>query len=336
LSIALAFSVKMHRLLQKVLLVAGLFGTAAVSSPAQQTIVFSKPADMSADKANSFMVAPERAGNAKDFNAPRSLFKDYTPDNLGAPPVILNNQDPSVKEALEKRKNWTLLTPEQILGVQTPEQILGVAKPGDKKKLSLEEQYLQRENDTAVGAATNGRLGAAFWRGQANNPFEQRQEKDEYGNFLQSGQRSPTEARKNFSRTLSSVNALNMPIEKPDSIWSSVFAQPDQPKPDLDQIAAMERFRAMMEPSTPVNPTPTRFAVPATPERDPNLQVLPSFNPAGRAITPLASDIARPTGIMPLPGVGRPASTTPAKRPDWQAQLPPWLRSGPQTHTGNF
>lgn len=327
----------MHRLFQKVLLVAGLLGAAAASSPAQQTIVFSKPSDVSADKANSFMVTPERTGNAKDFNAPRSLFKDYTPDNLSGPAVIYNNQNPSVKEALEKRKNWTLLTPEQILGVQTPEQILGVTKPDNEKKLSLEEQYLRRENRTEAGAATNGRLGAAFWRGQANNPFEQRQEKDAYGNFLQPGQRSPTDARKNFNRGLSSANSLNLPTEKPDSIWSSVFAQPDQPKPDLDQIAAMERFRAMMEPvSPPVNTTPTRFAVPATPLRDPNLQVLPSFNPAGRAIAPLASDIARPTGIMPLPAVGRPASTTATKRPDWQAQLPPWLRSGPTTHSGNF
>ena len=326
----------MNRFQSKWLAAVAIGGVLVTALPlaAQQTIMFSKPADMSADKANSFMVSPSRAGNARDFNAPHSLFKDYTPDNLGAPPVIYNNQDPSVKEALEKRKNWTLLTPEQILGVQSPEQILGVTKPGGGKKPSLEEQYLLRENQAEANAATNGRPGAAFWREQANNPFEQKQEKDEYGNYSQRAERASAAASGNLNRLLNGANSPNVPTEKPDNVWSSVFAQPDQPKPDLDQIAAMERFRAMMEPpSTPENMTPTRFAVPV---RDPNLQVLPSFHPAGRAIAPLVSDIGRPTGILPLPVVGKSSQGAATKKPDWQAQLPPWLRTGPQTHGGNF
>jgi hypothetical protein len=343
LSIALAFNVKMRRLFQKSWLAAGLLVAATVSASAQQTIVFSKPSDVSADKANSFIATPQRSANSKDFNAPHSVFKDYTPDNLGAPaPVIMNNQDPSVKEALEKRKNWTLLTPEQILGVQTPEQIMGVVKPDDKKNLSLEDQFIQRQNRTESSMASNRHPAAILWGEAANNPFEQRQQRDEYGNFSQPGERLPAGSggRKNFNQLLDGVNSLNLPTVKPDSVWNSVFAAPDQPKPDLEQVAAMERFRAMMEPAaaTPDKiETATRFAVPAMQVRDPNMQVLlPSFNPAGQSVAQLESGIGRPTGILPLSAVGRPAQNTTTKRPDWQAQLPPWMRSGPQSHNGNF
>jgi hypothetical protein len=315
------------------------FGAATISLRAQQTIIFSKPAGTATDKANSFMDAGQRSGNAKDFSAPHNLFNDYTPDNLGAPaPVIVNNQDPSVKEALDKRKNWTLLTPEQILGVQTPEQILGMIKPAGEKKSSLEEQYLMRESRMTESSATNGRMGAAFWREQANNPFEQKQQKDEFGNFSQHGDKLPPGNAKYFNQFLNAAESPTLPNDKPDSVWASAFAQPNQPKPDLEQIAAMERFRAMMEPSpTPEKmPATTPFSANVITVRNPNLEVLPSFNPAGASIAPLHNDIGRPTGILPLPGVSRPTAIAPTKRPEWQAQLPPWLRSGPPAHNGNF
>jgi hypothetical protein len=338
LSIALAYKTQMNFRPSKLLMMLA-FGAATVSLRAQQTIIFSKPAGTAADKANSFMDSGPRPGNAKDFSAPRDLFKDYTPDNLGAPaPVIVNNQDPSVKEALAKRKNWTLLTPEQILGVQTPEQILGMTKPTDEKKSSLEEQYLMRESRTTESLATNGRMSTSFWREQANNPFEQKQQKDEYGNFSQHGDKLPPGNSKYFNQFLNAAETQTLPNEKQDSVWASAFAQPNQPKPDLEQIAAMERFRAMMEPSAPPEkmPVQTPFTVTVAPVRNPNLEVLPSFNPSGASVMPLHSDIGRPTGILPLPGVSRPASIAPTKRPEWQAQLPPWLRSGPPAHTGNF
>ena len=164
----------------KFLLAVGLLGVAGFSVPAQQTIIFSKPSDLPANKANAFLPGIER--RAGDYNAPHSLFNDYTPDfPLPKPVVFQNNNSASVREALDKRKNWTLLTPEQILGIQTPEQILGVPDKNRDKKLSLEEQFLLRESQTAAMSATNGRVGnTALLRELTDgNPFAAKNKNDE-------------------------------------------------------------------------------------------------------------------------------------------------------------
>src|SRR5258708_3808044 len=109
----------------------------ALAAPAQETIIFTKPADLSANKANAFL--PANQHQVGDYNAPRQLFNDYTPDLPMPKPLRLNNNNVSVKEALDRRKNWTLLTPEQILGIQTAEEILGVPDKTGADKLSLEE-----------------------------------------------------------------------------------------------------------------------------------------------------------------------------------------------------
>jgi hypothetical protein len=154
----------------------------AFSAPAQQTIISSKPADLPADKANSFL--PSANHHAGDYNAPVELFHDYTPDLPMPPPLNLNNNGASVQEALDKRKNWTLLTPEQILGVQTPEEILGVEDRPEEKNLSLEEQFLLRERRETAFAATNGRAGNIDWRGaDDDNPFNRKNKNDGSDSF---------------------------------------------------------------------------------------------------------------------------------------------------------
>jgi hypothetical protein len=89
-----------------------------------------------------------------------------------------------------------------------------------------------------------------------------------------------------------------------------------------------------MEPSSP--PDQTTVQTPRTlPTPDPFLEPAPVVNPAGRGIAPLDNDFSRPTGIQPLPAVSTPAPTPVATKPTWQAQLPPWMRSGPQAHNPN-
>ena len=145
---------------------------AAVAARAQQTIIFSKPADVPADKAKSSLL-PTISYRASDFNAPHAFFNNTLPDlPAPAPRPALNNNDATVKDALDRRKNWTLMTPEQILGIQTPEQIMGMPDKAGGKKLSLEEQFLMRENQAASGTHTNAALGGAAWRGMDEaNPF---------------------------------------------------------------------------------------------------------------------------------------------------------------------
>jgi hypothetical protein len=310
----------------------------AFSAPAQQTIIFSKPADLSSDKANSFL--PGANHHAGDYNAPVELFHDYTPD-LPMPPRMFNNNDASVQEALDKRKNWTLLTPEQILGVQTPEEILGVDDRSEEKKLPLEEQFLLRERRETAFAATNGRAANIDWRGTTDdNPFDPKNKNDGSDAFSEA-QAKMQPGQRYFNQLLDAQNAAPnstaAPDEKSSSAWSSVFAQPDQPKQTPEQLADMERFRALMEPSAPPDKATvqTSFSVPAAPPMDPFLQPAPVINPAGRDIAPLDNVFSRPTGITPLPGISTPPPKPVAVTPSWQAQLPPWMQSGPPAQNPN-
>lgn len=119
-----------------------------------------------------------------------------------------------------------------------------------------------------------------------------------------------------------------------ESAWTSVFAQPSQPKATPEQIADMDRFRAMLEPTSQPDKlvTPTRFSADITPPSDPYLQVQPQFNPIGHSYKSLENESARPIGINPLPGLTGPAPKLVSKKPTWEAQLPPWLTDGPKAH----
>ncbi|HEY5345871.1 MAG TPA: hypothetical protein VIK62_05960 [Verrucomicrobiae bacterium] len=313
------------------------FVALAFPAAAQQTIIFSKPVDTPADKANAFLPgANHRAG---DYNAPHDLFHDYTPDNLPmSRPVWPDANDPSVKAALDRRKNWTLLTPEQILGIQTPEEILGVQDKPEEKKMSLEEKFMLRENRATAMAATNGHMISLLGSERdENNPFAFKNKNDESDPFHQSSQKMELGARY-FNQFLNAPDAGVDADGKRISSWGSGdFAQPDQPKQTPEQLADMERFRALMEPQSPPDKVqvPTRFFAPAPPAPDPFLQPAPVVNPNGQGVAPLENAFSKPTGITPLPGISTPAPKPVATKPSWQAQLPPWMTDGPQAHNPN-
>lgn len=314
-------------------------GTAVVSAPAQETLVNSKPTDITADKANSFLGDPKHQINAGDYNAPRKLFNDYGP-SLPMPRPIIINQDPAAADAMNKRKNWMLLTPEQILGVETPEDILHTKNPNEKK-LSLEEQYLQRLNHAGNSAITNGSLSALSGKDD-NNPFTKK--KDDQNPFSRGPFANQNELQKSGSlRPLNQLfnsrvsDSMSNDKREQESAWTSVFAQPTQPKLTPEQLADRERFRALLEPSSqPDKPATTvRYTEATTPPPDPYIQLQPKFNPAGRTYTSLENNSARPTGINPLPGITGPSPKPVEKKPSWQAQLPPWMSDGPKKHNPN-
>jgi hypothetical protein len=332
----------MSRCPSKIFLAIAALGMAAVSASAQQTVVFSKPADMSADKANGFMDNPSHRVNADSYKAPQSIFQNTLPD---APPprIFYQNQDPSAQEALNKRKNWTLLTPEQILGIQTPEQILGVDDPKGEKKLSLEEQFLLRQSRST---ATNGRALMAVSRDD-NNPFRKdpfNRNQDEQNPFWRTtsypqNDKLPPGGRANYFDQLTKASARDAAAggRVEDSPWAGVFTQPTAPKQTPEQIADMERFRAMMEPATPVvkPPDANRWNVAPAPAPSPYLEIAPKVNPVGADVMSLQDSSGHPTGIQPLPGIATQPKPVQPTRPTWQAQPPPWLSDKPQPHSLN-
>jgi hypothetical protein len=313
-----------------------LLFAAAVSVTAQQKVEFSKPADTASDKDKDTTPAqPASSGHSWSigaFNAPKAAIKNIAPDAPMPQPVYFQNLSPSAQDAWNKRKNWTLLTPEQIMGKQTPEEIMGLANPNGQSKLSLEEQFLLRESQARTASAKDAtpaqnRKSDAFALDQdRQNPFAR-----ELGTFSKNDQTDePTGAKAGFlTRLLGPGPSVAEP--KPSSAWASVFAQPMQPKPTTAQSDSMDRFRALMVPTSPPDrPAPTVSYSPA-PYRDPYLQRQPAFNPVGRSASALQDDLSRPAGIKPLPGATtRPVQST--ARPAWQANLPPWLSDKPQPH----
>jgi hypothetical protein len=313
-----------------------------LSATAQQAIQFSKPANQDpALTANSFL--PSNHKSPSDFKAPASIFGDGGSDASfdvlpGGPAVVYPNaNNQQWQKMLQDRKNWALMTPEQILHVPTPETILGLTDPREDPKLSPEERFLQRQERQSEMAATNGMYRPNGMFSPARDPNQGLFQDSDDRSRLADAPHGPNlgvfgsgPARMQSAFISQNPETPADPNQKFDATWASPFGSPAPlPKPTPAQLAGMERFRAMMEPPVKEKtPAVAGFALPAVPAPDPNLQPLPVFNPSGRSFTPLGNDI---TKIMPLAGVTGPAPA-PAKKPPL-VNLPPWMTTGLQNPT---
>jgi hypothetical protein len=309
---------------------------AAGSVRAQQTINFTRPFDPErAGQSNVFRPLPtERIlKSAGDYDAPKSVFgasaagSQY--DVLPGSPAG-NAVSPAAARAwqkiLEDKKNWPMMTPAQIFGVTTPEKILGISDPNHEENLSPGERYLRRLDREAIASATNSHSHTeAFSPDAAKTDL-----------FGQSGENSP------FARTKTGLAALEGEPGKISGLWSdtasagaadavskSDFARDNPfglpaplPKQTPEQLAGMDRFRALMEPSASVDKMtlstrPSSAFTPLT-----SASPAPAVNPAGHSYTPLNSNLGRPAQVKPLSGLTAP-DVTPTPKP--AVQLPPWL-----------
>lgn len=312
----------------------------ALPALAENTIQFSKPVDPElVNRANaSVPSSTQRRSVVGGVSAPVDVFSSPQNDLPLPAPVMMVPQTASMKEALNRRDNWTLLTPGEILGVPTAEKILGLPDAKGEDKLSPNERFLlrlQRERQTASALSALRQGDARLLQGDKNsNPFARH---DDRVPLTKAEAQAQPGSPKYFSQLLNGVPELPNPgALKPNSPWGAAsgeaspwateFTQPNQVPQSPDQLAGMERFRALMEPNSPPDKTPvvTRYA----PLVDPNMQVQPSFNPAGRSYEPVRENISRPQGLTPLPGLTG-AYSTPVQ-PSAQAQVPPWMQSGAQ------
>lgn len=331
-----AFNLAARRFALAALLASGL------SATAQQAIQFSSPINQDpAVRANSFL--PSKHKSPGDFKAPSSLFGNAGPEASydvlpGGPPVVYPNaNNQHWQKVLQDRKNWSLSTPEQILGVPTPESILGLADPLEDSKLSPNERYLQRQERQLEMAATNGLRGPNLMPPQTYDP-----NKDLFANPEERSRFADAHAGPNpasfsggpprIQSAFISQNSENPADQnqKVDVTWASPFGSPEPlPKPTPKQLAGMEAFRALMEPpAREKTPAFGNFALPTVVAPDPNMQAPPVVNPAGRSFTPLGNDITR---ISPLAGVTGPPPA-PAKRTPLVTP-PPWMSSSLQNPT---
>lgn len=311
------------------------------SAWAQQTIQFSKPAtEDPSSKANAFLPDSGRH-NPASFNAPASLFGSPNTEPSfdlpgGAPRVIPENNGPQWQKYLEERRSWTFMTPEEILGIPTPEKMLGLPDPNDDSRLTPEQRFLRRQDREMSLSTSNAQRQAEATLWQSGNdddnksPFQPVDAKARLAGALTGSDPSGTRtAGLLFGQRPGGVAGM---VESSDSAWSSAFQSPNPlPKPTPEQLAGMDRFRALMEAPSEKPAAAPGFQMPPASPVDPNMQSMPAFNPAGQSFKALESDIAKPKGLTPLPGVTGPPPAPKKAVP--LVQPPPWLQSPLQNST---
>ncbi|MEI9864283.1 MAG: hypothetical protein WDN00_06955 [Limisphaerales bacterium] len=310
-------------------------GLTVVSVSAQQSIIFSSP--------QTNIPQPTTPDNSQPGILPGTLqapmqFFNFNPPRDQPPAMAAPADSPQqlrMKKLLQERKNWALMTPEEILGTSTMEKMTHTPELdalGREKNPSQLEKYLERESQLRLGS-TNG-----LQNDQDASPW----------NFSRDQKKTSPLDTEREGATLSARNVGKLQAFKPnknafanqkaDAGWSALIKPLKQiqnpTKPDLEQLASMERFRQMLDaspaPSAVPSPDSKYFAGPK-PVVDPFI-TQPYFEPnsAGASfIVPIKSGIARPTGLTPLPSVTT-AVAPPVTAPVSRIQPPPWLLQGPQ------
>lgn len=306
----------------------------AGAQPSDRSIIFSTPKTDDAQAATPSLTPqnPEPPVLPGSLQAPDPALNFHAPENFPAPttPEAYASQNLQMKKMLEERKNWTLMTPAEIFGVTPTEELL---KPPERDALGREknqsqlERYLDRE-DQSRGSVTNS------WD---DSPWNFSRDRDGLNPF-DPARDSTTDVAQRLNQFLNGRRNDGVVNHNEKNYgWDSFSPSAPQPTvtPDLEQQAAMERFRQLLDPSTAAaaEPSPDSkfFPVPKTlPVLDPNI-TQPDFvpNPAGASFTPLTSGIGKPAGLTPLPGITTPV-TTPVAVPAWAPRPPPWLLQGPQ------
>lgn len=316
---------------------------------ADQPIIFSKPAEASSTTKADSNLAPETQHETRSlFSLPPTFFEPARSSQplAGAPAFsqpqpATPDQQKAWRNILDKKDKWTLMTPEEIMGIPTPEKILGLPDKNGDDKLTLEERYtrrMERKNGLATEPSANNKLRPdALVRNQENvfarKSFESVFAKPEEKNLPGQPAASANAGGRNGSFFNSLVNSPFAPANRPETRWGNAFNLPQQPpRPTPEQLAGMDRFRQTLQPAAVFEKAaePLRAQAAAVPRRDPFMNVTPDFNPRGSSFTPLKTDVTRPRGLTPLPGITYRPPVVPTRSP-MQPDLPPWLRNdGPK------
>jgi hypothetical protein len=230
--------------------------------------------------------------------------------------------NPALQKQIDQRAKWTLMTPEEIMGIQTPEEIFGVNTEDQNQNLSPEERYLKREEKAKLSAADDEMRDldnpahnyvGLFDRADNQNPQLSGQGEADPGAFSRMFKGSEASPFSRNGRLSGFANA------------ASVSAA-EKTKADKDQAAEMARFRSLIG---EVPETPNPALNPAHLETSPSPEPLPAFEEFGRPATIRTLDLSKPEGLtLPPEIVGYAAQPRKLKKPSWEPQPPPWLTEG--------
>jgi hypothetical protein len=260
-------------------------------------------------------------------------------------PRVSPEESKRMKRQQEERDNWSLLTPEQILGLPTKEKVLGVTDQdaaGQPKDESVVVQYYERQQ--RLRSRTNN-YDYRYDSGYDNGPTNGSPQWDISGNRespMDSNHWPGTGNQQEYSSLLSqflartTTNRANSASAE-DGGWFGPFNLPARPTgPTPEQKIAMEQFQQLLKPHEPPGgettvsaPGTTLFSAPPAASSS-TLGPL-AVTPIGASYTPLGTGLTMPTALAPLSSVPGPNySLLPALAPAWTPSPPPWQSTAPQ------
>jgi hypothetical protein len=275
---------------------------------------------------------PESLDFGNTLQAPPTFnFSDLDverPMPMGVP-VVSPAEALRMQELLDRRKNWMLLTPAEILGATTPEKIMGIQErdaAGRPKNLTALERYTERRNQTRpVDTNTN-----AFptWIFSDKQP--------DALNSIPGGLGSPN----NMAGSLLNPGPDNQTLagQNGNNNWSKLFDSPPPPPVVTPaQQTDMEQFRQLLRPgssSTAAAATPSllsgiKISLPQTALSSGLGQS--ALTPVGASFTPLNNGIGKPAEMPKLPSIWSLSLTSSPSAAAWAPQPPPWLSPTPQS-----
>ena len=319
---------------------------AACPAGADESIVFTKPPDDPAAKANSFMDQQPQHDTAS-LKMPAPLFNgpQASPDFdatafMQQPPPLSPQQIQQQEKEENERRNWGLMTPAEIFGVPTVGQIFGMPEPDADKDLTPEERFLRRERQAYDEPVTNSLQADGGTWNDSNNPFQKSGDRDNRG----PDENTDPDQRNHSSQSpfrQANSSEQSEADRRQNSIFQSVFSTPPAPaKESPEHAAQMERFRTLLE-SQPAFETPQTMPVaasfqssyqsPAGQPAVPEYKAPTAYDAAANFEAQRQQEIGKPMGIAPLP----PISAQPKKKDDSKPLVkpPPWLSDQPQPNT---
>jgi hypothetical protein len=298
-----------------------------------QPILFSSP---SSDNVLSNMpsLAPKPPQSMDFENTMQAPSVDLSGPVVDKPlptvtPVVSRAEALRMQNELDRRKNWMLLTPAEILGVTTPEKIMGIHEhdaAGQQKKLTALERYTERQNQTPLFNANTNAFPT--WNYSDKQP--------DTSNSTIGGLRNPASL---FGLLLNPAPDNQIFAEQiGNNRWSKLF-DPSSPSPIVSpaQQTDMERFRQLLNPgssSTATAPTPSLGGIKNTLPQTALSSGLgqSALTPVGASFTPLSSGIGKPAEMPKLPSIWSLSITSPPSAAAWAPQPPPWLSPTPQSY----
>jgi len=295
--------------------VAAVFAAGQILCPAQTPSAanppaFSEPDDAGLANPESSLSLPADNTLDRPMRGPNSFARQALP--TPTPDINLAQQ-----KLQREQSDWTLLTPEEIMGLQTPEQMFGL--PEDDQDLSPEERYLKRQEKAKTAAAETGLSAPGAFTHEFTGRFDRPDSED---STLASEDQDDPGA---FSRMFKDADVS--PFSPNKNALSGVKAAANAAqteKVNQEEAAEMDRFRKLIG-EVPAIPDAT-LALPHPPT-EPGLQPGSAWDPFGHPALPHSVDLSKPSGLTLPPDIVGSYTAPPRKikKPSWEPQSPPWL-----------